>query len=162
MLPFLRSWIFRHPHTWEFLLFNLLANIATITNFAVLYLGNVLVFRPWSEQPFSWGPFRYTVADGGLGGFLSFLASYACAQLVNFIVQRKLVFRATNALTWPIVIYCGAVIAVYLICLAVPPLIIPLFSPLLGRWAPYGANVVNILIQVVILYPVMKFFIMKR
>ena len=98
MIQAIHRWRGRHPDLYEFILFNLLANIATITNFLVLLLGNSLLFRAFSETAFVLGPFDYSLENGGLCGFLSFLLSYACAQTVNFIVQRKAVFHADTKL----------------------------------------------------------------
>lgn len=51
---------------------------------------------PEPDHPFRWFVFDYTApGSGGLGGFLGFLVAYVCAQVVNYIVQRKLVFGAT-------------------------------------------------------------------
>ena len=73
MLQAIQSWRARHPDLYEFIMFNILANIATITNFLVLLLGNTLLFRAFAQIPFVWGPFEYTLDNGGLCGFLSFL-----------------------------------------------------------------------------------------
>ena len=162
MLQAIQSWRVRHPDLYEFIMFNILANIATITNFLVLLLGNTLLFRAFAQIPFSWGPFAYGVDNGGLCGFLSFLLSYGCAQTVNFIVQRKAVFHANNKLGPAIVVYIIAVLVVYFICLYVPTLIVAPLSKIVGGLAPYVANCVNILIQVLTLYPTMKFFVMKK
>jgi len=156
------QWRDRHPDAYEFVMFNLLANIATITNFLVLFVCNVFVFAAWAEADFQWGPFDYSVANGGLAGFLSFLVAYGAAQTVNFIVQRRMVFRANNKLGAAIPIYILAVVIVYFICLYVPTLIIAPLTSLVGGWAPYVANMVNIMIQVVILYPTMKFVVMRK
>ena len=162
MIHAIRAWRERHPDLYEFIMFNILANIATITNFLVLLLGNSLLFRAFADVPFVLGPFDYSLANGGLCGFLSFLLSYGCAQTVNFIVQRKAVFHANNRLGPAIAIYIVAVIIVYFICLYVPTLIVAPLSGIIGGLAPYAANCVNILIQVLTLYPTMKFVVMKK
>lgn len=162
MIQAIRSWRDDHPNLYEFIMFNLLANIATITNFLVLLLGNTLLFRSFADTALVVGPFDYSLVNGGLCGFLSFLLSYACAQTVNFIVQRKAVFKANNKLGPAIVIYIAAVIIVYFICLYVPTLIMAPLSGIVGGFAPYLANCVNILIQVLTLYPTMKFLVMKK
>lgn len=162
MINAIKAWGAKYPNLYEFILFNLLANIATITNFVVLAVGNTLLFRAWAGIPFSWGPFDYSLENGGLCGFLSFLLSYGCAQAVNFIVQRKAVFHANNRLGPAIVIYVVAVLIVYFICLYVPTLIVAPLSGMVGGLAPYLANCVNILIQVLTLYPTMKFLVMKK
>lgn len=158
----IRKWRERHPDLYEFILFNLLANIATITNFIVLAIGNNLLFRQFADIDFVFGPFHYSAANGGLCSFLAFLLSYACAQTVNFIVQRKAVFHANNKLGGAIAIYIVTLLIVYAICLYVPTLIIAPLTSIVGVMAPYIANCVNILIQVIIIYPVMKFLIMKK
>lgn len=158
----IREWKRKHPGVYEFIMFNLLANIATITNFIVLFLGNHFLFRSFGEIGFSWGPFDYSVENGGLCGFLSFLLSYGCAQTVNFIVQRKAVFHANNRLGPAIAVYIAAVLVVYGICLYVPTLIVAPLSAYIGEAATYLANCVNILIQVIILFPTMKFLVMKK
>jgi putative flippase GtrA len=152
-----------HADLYEFIMFNILSNIATITNFVVLNLGNSLLFASLTNRDFTFGFFDYTAANGGLGGFLSFLLSYACAQTVNFIVQRKLVFASNNKLGKSIPVYIITILAVYLICLYVPTLVVEPLTKIVGRiWATNLANIINILIQVVVNYPVMKFVIMRK
>jgi hypothetical protein len=152
-----------HANIFEFIMFNLLSNIATITNFAVLNISKSLIFAPLAGIPFSFLIFKYPVETGGLGGFLAFLLSYASAQAVNFVVQRKLVFGANNKLSGAILVYIVAIIVVYLICLYVPSLVIAPLSSIVGDfWAANLANALNIFIQVVILYPVLKFVVMKK
>ena len=158
----IKEWAERHPDIYEFIMFNLLANIATITNFLVLFLGETFLFRSFREMGFSWWLFDYSVENGGLCAFLSFLLSYASAQTVNFIVQRKAVFHANNKLGPAIVVYIVAVIVVYIICLYVPTLILAPLSKIIGGLASYAANCVNIMFQVVILFPTMKFLVMKK
>lgn len=162
MIRAIRDWRIDHPGLYEFIMFNIMANVATIINFMVLFIGNSLLFKALADTPFIFGPFHYSLENGGLCGFLSFLLSYGCAQTVNFIVQRKTVFHANNKLGPAIAIYMVAVLAVYIICLYVPTLIITPLTRLTGGWAPYIANCVNILIQVLTLYPTMKFFVMKK
>ncbi|WP_200806225.1 hypothetical protein [Demequina sp. NBRC 110052] len=157
-----QDWRDAHPDIYEFIMFNIMSNVATITNFLVLFVSNAIIFSAWADTPFSWGPFEYTVAAGGLAGFLSFLLAYAAAQAVNFYVQRKVVFKANNNLGAAIPIYITAVVAVYFICLYVPQIIVPPLTDVVGGWAVYVANVVNIMIQVVILYPVLKFVVMRK
>ncbi|MCL2486386.1 MAG: GtrA family protein [Oscillospiraceae bacterium] len=153
----------KRPELYEFIMFNILANIATITNFAVLNISRSLIFGSFKDTPFSFWLFDYSVENGGLAGFLSFLLGYGCAQTVNFIVQRKLVFGSKNRLSLSIVIYIFFVILVYMICLYVPTLVLgPLTGWVGGFWAANIANVLNILIQVVIMYPVLKFIVMKK
>lgn len=151
-----------HPDVYEFILFNIMSNVATITNFLVLWLGTGIIFSGLRNIPFDWFIFHYGTQQGGLGGFLSFLLAYICAQIVNFIVQRKVVFSATvdvkKVLPW----YIATVTVAGLISVWLPPYVIARLSPYIGNFAPTVANIVNIVIQVLINYPMMKFKIMKK
>lgn len=156
------DWKSNHPDMYEFILFNVMSNIATITNFIMLWLGTGLIFTVWKDTDFMWFIFNYTVESGGLGGFLSFLLAYICAQIVNFIVQRKVVFGANinilKVLPWYILtITVAGIISVWL-----PPYVIELIQPIVGNLAETIANAVNIVIQVAINYPMLKFVIMKK
>jgi putative flippase GtrA len=152
----------KYPDIYQFIIFNILSNIATITNFAVLNLSNSLLFRSFTSVDFQWWIFDYSVANGGLGGFLAFFLSYACAQTVNFFVQRNMVFKSDNKLSKGILLYFGTVAVVYVICMYVPTLLMTPLMRLVGNvWATNIINVVNIMIQVIIIYPMLKFVIMK-
>ena len=90
----IKRWIGTHPNLWQFILFNILSNCATITNFVVMWLCTGFVFAPLKDQPFQFFIFHYTnmESDLGLCGFLSFLVATAAAQTVNFFVQKKVQF----------------------------------------------------------------------
>ncbi len=163
VLKALRDLKVKYANVFEFIMFNLLSNIATITNFLVLNICQSFVFNTLTSKPFSFWIFNYSAENGGLGGFLSFLISYACAQTVNFIVQRKLVFNSNNKLGKSIAFYIFTVLVIYLICLYIPTLILPILNNKIGNlWAMNLANVFNIIVQVIVIYPVMKFVIMKK
>ncbi|MBN2617098.1 MAG: hypothetical protein JXR64_02160 [Spirochaetales bacterium] len=153
----------KHATAFEFIMFNLLSNIATITNFAILNLGTFLLFKNLSNRDFSFWVFDYPASNGGLGSFLAFLLAYASAQIVNFIVQRKLVFNSNHKLGAAIPIYVVTILVVYVICLYVPTLVMTPLSSVLGNGlAANVTNAINIFIQVVIIYPVLKFVVMKK
>lgn len=160
MLNFICKWKEQHPTIYEFIMFNLLANIATLVNFLVLMVGNHIIFHGFSRISFVFGPFDYSIKNGGLCGFLSFLTSYACAQTVNFFVQRKAVFHARGKLkVRSVLIYIVMILIVYFICLYVPTLILEPFTHFFGVLAIYFVNIINILIQIIILYPTMKYLL---
>lgn len=151
-----------HEQLYEFIMFNLLSNISTITNFVVLNICTNFLFKPLSSIEFNFLFFHYTVAAGGLGGFLSFFVSFFTAQTTNFIVQRKLVFHADNKLGAAIPIYFITVAAVYVICLYTPTILMGQLTTFVGTfWAANLTNVINIMIQVIIIYPVLKFVVMR-
>lgn len=153
----------KHSHVYEFILFNLFSNIATIINFIVLNFSYSILFSGLVKTEFSFWLFNYTSENGGLASFLSFLLSYFSAQAVNFYVQRKLVFNSNNHLGNAIPIYIFTVLIVYLICLYVPTIIIPILSNQFSLQLSNNlANAVNIAVQVIIIYPVLKFVVMKK
>lgn len=163
MLNRIKAFKEKHGDLYEFIMFNLLSNIATITNFIILNLGTAVLFSSLLDQPFKFWIFDYTVESVGLGGFLAFLLSFFCAQAVNFVVQRKLVFNANNKLGMAIPIYLFTVIIVYMICLYIPTLVMEPINGFLGKfWAVNLTNVINIIVQVIIIYPVLKFVVMKK
>lgn len=152
----------KHPDLYEFILFNIMSNVATITNFIVLWIGTGILFAKFATIPFHWFIFNYDSKQGGLGGFLSFLLAYICAQIVNFIVQRKVVFSATVEIKKVLPWYILTVTVAGIISVWLPPYIIQQLTPVVGDFAATIANVVNIVIQVVINYPMMKFVIMRK
>jgi len=163
MINAIKGFKARHGELYEFILFNLLSNIATITNFIVLNLGNSILFSNLMTVPFSFWIFDYSAENGGLGGFLAFLLSFFCAQAVNFIVQRNLVFNSNNKLGSAIPIYLLTVMIVYVICLYIPTMTLKPLSNLVGNfWGVNLTNALNIIVQVVIIYPVLKFVVMKK
>lgn len=162
----IRNWVKAHPDLWEFILFNLLSNCATIINFIVMWLCTEFIFTAFSTRPFQFFIFRYSNVDSDLGlcGFLSFLVATVVAQTVNFFVQKNLVFKSNiafgNAVPKYIVLAAGLVVL---------SAALPAYSQTAlrafgvpGVLAPTLANVVNIVVQVVISFPVMKFWIMPE
>ncbi|MFT4143831.1 MAG: GtrA family protein [Mobilitalea sp.] len=158
----IKVWKDNHPNLYEFILFNIMSNVATITNFCILWLGNGVFFKAFADRDFSWFIFDYPRENGGLSGFLAFLLAYICAQTVNFIVQRKVVFAATVKISKVLPWYLITVIAAGVISIWLPPYMIALMKPYVGGFAVTLANAINIFLQVVINYPMLKLVIMKK
>ena len=70
----LKQWTEDHQALWEFILFNVLSNVSTIARFVVTWVG--------------------TAITGGAGTVVVFLAELI-AQVVNYFVQMKFVFKST-------------------------------------------------------------------
>ena len=161
----IKNWKKRHPELFEFISFNILSNCATITNFAVMWICTGLIFSGWKDVPFQFFIFDYTSEESQmLCGFLSFLAATAAAQTVNFFVQKNLVFHSGAAFrdaAWKYVILA---VVLVLISTALPGCSQRWFLRLgiSEGLAPTCANVLNILVQVVLSYPAMKFWIMPK
>lgn len=162
----IRRWCRAHPTLWEFIKFNLLSNCATITNFVVVWLCTGFLFVPLKTIPFSFLIFHYTQVEQDLGlcGFLSFLAATACAQTVNFFVQKNWVFRSDAHFRQAVPRYLVLAVVLVVVSAALPSYSQALFirAGLSAVLAPTLANLLNIVVQVVISYPAMKFWIMPR
>lgn len=160
-----RSWIKTHPRLWEFILFNLLSNCATITNFVVMWLCTGYLFKGLSGIPFRFFIFNYgedLEATLGLCGFLSFLTATALAQTVNFFVQKNWGFRSNAAFHKAAPRYILLAVVLVILSAALPAWSQKLFISwgISEAFAPACANGLNILAQVIISYPAMKFWIM--
>lgn len=162
----IKRWIGTHPGLWEFILFNLLSNCATITNFVVMWLCTGFLFTPLQDRPFQFFIFNYTNVDSDLGlcGFLSFLIATAAAQTVNFFVQKNLVFKSNAQFSRAVPKYILLAVILVIISAALPAYSQALFVNfgVPQSLAPTLANIVNIVVQVVLSYPTMKFWIMPR
>lgn len=161
----LKTWIGEHPNLWEFILFNLLSNCATIVNFAVMWLCTGFVFSGFRDLPFQWFLFQYTTGESlGLCGFLSFLTATAASQAVNFFVQKELVFKSDAQFARAVPKYICLAAALVVVSAALPAY----SQKTLTAWGvprailPTLANVVNIVVQVMVSYPAMKFWIMPK
>ena len=161
----MKQWIEKHPDLWEFILFNLLSNCATVTNFVVMWIGTGFLFKGLKDMPFRFFIFDYsTEASLMLCGFLSFLIATAAAQTVNFFVQKNFVFKSNAAFASAVPKYVLLAVVLVIVSAALPA-----YSQqfLTGLGLPAGvvptlANVINILVQVVLSYPTMKFWIMPK
>lgn len=162
----IKGWIGRHPDLWEFILFNILSNCATVVNFAAMWICTGFVFSALKAQPFQFFIFNYTNVESDLGlcGFLSFLVATALAQTVNFFVQKNWVFKSNAQFSQAVPKYILLAVVLVIISAALPAYSQALFVTLgiSQGLAPTLANLVNILMQVVLSYPAMKFWIMPK
>lgn len=162
----MKAWIAKHPNIWEFILFNVLSNVSTVTNFVVMWLCTGFVFAAFHRTPFQFLMFRYTNVESDLGlcGFLSFLTATACAQAVNFFVQKHFVFKSNAAFSQAVPKYVCLAVLLVVISAALPAYsqTVMVAAGISPGVIPTLANVVNILVQVAVSYPVMKFFIMPK
>lgn len=162
----IKKWTKTHPALWEFILFNILSNCATIVNFVVMWICTGFVFKGLSNEPFQFLIFNYTNTEQDLGlcGFLSFLVATALAQTVNFFVQKNFVFKSNAAFGKAIPKYVLLAVLLVIISAALPAYSQAFFVSIgiSGSIAPTLANIVNIVVQVVISFPAMKFWIMPE
>ena len=159
----IKKWIDEHPTLWEFIKFNILSNVATVTNFVVMWVCTGFVFKSFSEQPFQFFIFNYTTPESlMMCGFLSFLVGSAAAQTVNFFVQKNLVFKSNANFGKAVPKFIILAVVLVILSAALPAYSQTLFINIgiPAGIAPTLANIVNILMQVVISYPTMKFWVM--
>ncbi|KFI78993.1 GtrA family protein [Bifidobacterium mongoliense] len=162
----LRRWIDEHPNIWEFILFNVLSNISTITRFVVTWIGTVVFISVMGlTVPFSFLIFNYTTPGShGLGGFLTFLFAEILAQVVNFVVQMKWVFKSDSSFSDAAWKYAILAVVVVVVNLILPGYV----TTLCMGWgmnaglAATAASVVNTFLAVVVSYPLLKFWIMPK
>lgn len=161
----IKNWIGRHPDLWEFILFNILSNCATVVNFIVMWICTGFVFKSFNAQPFQFFLFHYTTPESlMLCGFLSFLVATALAQTVNFFVQKNWVFKSNTQFGKAVPKYILLAVVLVIVSAALPAYSQALFVDLgvPKGLAPTLANILNIVVQVVLSYPAMKFWIMPK
>ena len=157
----IRRWIKNHPAIWEFILFNVLSNISTISRFVVTWIGTaIFVSAMGLTAPFHFLIFNYPESGNGLGGFLTFLFAEVIAQVVNFFVQMKWVFSFKDA-AWKYAILAVVIVVVNLV---LPGYV----TSLCQGWGMNAgvagtiASVVNTLLAVIVSFPLLKFWIMPK
>ena len=135
------EWKEEHQSLWEFILFNVLSNVSTASRFVVTWVGNAVT--------------------GGAGTVVVFLAEFI-AQVVNYFVQMKFVFKSTADFSQSAPKY--AVLA--LIIIVMNSFIVPKVGTML-----IGAGVADTLVNgvivpvagtllaVLISFPLLKFWI---
>ena len=144
----IKKWIDDHPTLWEFIKFNVLSNVATMANFVVMWVCIGFVFKSFSGQPFQFFIFNYTTSESlMLCGFLSFLAATACAQTVNFFVQKNLVFKSSADFGKAVPKFIILAVVLVILSAALPAYSQTLFINIgvPAGVAPALANIVNIL-----------------
>lgn len=161
----IKKWKAEHPDLWEFIIFNILSNCATVTNFTLMFICTKFIFATHRNTAFSFLIFDYRKEESlMLAGFLSFLIATAAAQAVNFYVQKNFVFKSNADFKSAIPKYI--VLAVILVIISAA---LPAHSMRFFRNTGMGevlsstlANIVNIAVQVAISYPAMKYLILPK
>lgn len=146
----------------QLIVFWLMGGIAGVIDLAVFAVCNYFVFTDLRDIDAQFWLFDYGVANGGLCALLAFAVSFAVSQTVNFFVQRKATFSATNNVAVSAALYAVTVLAVYVLILWLPTVIGAPVYALLGAGA--GAIAIKLLMQFVsflIQFPINKWVIMR-
>ena len=136
-----------------------------MTNFVVIWICTGFIFKSFSGQPFQFLIFNYTAPESlMLCGFLSFLVATAAAQTVDFFVQKNLVSKSNADFGAAVPKFIILAVVLVILSAALPAYSQALFVNLgvPAGPAPTLANIVNILMQVVISYPAIKFWVMPE
>ena len=163
----MKAWIknlkARHEGLFQLLSFALLGLVASAVELLCFALFRRVVFAGLSSVDFAWWIFRYSAANGGLGFFLAVALSFLCGQIVNFFIQRKYTFEATNSLARSAALYAATVAAMWLLQMWLPTVIRAPIAAALGEDA--GDLAVKLLCMfagLIIAFPMNKFVIMKK
>ena len=156
-----KSWTQEHQGIWEFIKFNVLSNVSTIVRIALTAAGTALFVDALGlTEPFRFLIFDYT--NTGVGAFVTFLIAEVMAQVVNFFVQMKLVFKSDASFRETAWKYAVLAVIIVVVNLLLPNYVMSFCQSSLGIDATLAgtiASVVNTLLAVVVSFPVLKFWI---
>ncbi len=161
----INNWIKEHEGLWQFIKFNIFANVATVANFVTMWICTSFLFRGLSKTPFKFWIFDYTNPESlMLAGFTSFLIATTVGQIVNYIVQRKVTFKSNADFSKSIPKYIVMVIVIIIISTALPgksqEILANIGVP--KTLLPFCANIINLVVQVVISFTAMKYIILPE
>lgn len=159
-----KTWTEEHQGLWEFIKFNVLSNVSTVSRFVFTWIGTAVFINSLQmTEPFSFLIFNYTDAgSNGLGGFLTFLVAEVVAQVVNFFVQMKWVFKSDASFADAAWKYAILAVVIVVVNLILPGYVTSFCQGTLGLDAGLAstvASVVNTLLAVIVSFPLLKFWI---
>lgn len=163
----LRTWTEDHEGLWQFVKFNVLSNISTITRFACAWAGTaVFVNALHLTAPFRFFVFDYSAAgSNGVGGFATFLVAEVLAQVVNYFVQMKWVFESDAQPRESAPKYAVLAVLIVLVNLVLPGHVVNLCQGTFGMGAELAgtvASAVNTLLAVIVSFPLLKYWIARE
>lgn len=159
-----RKWTQEHLGLWQFIKFNVLSNISTITRLVCTWVGMAIFINALGlTSPFHFLIFDYTSAgSNGLGGFITFLIAEVLAQVVNFFVQMKWVFESTADFSKAAPKFAVLAVIIVVVNLILPGRVTAFCESTWGLDAGLAgtvASVVNTLLAVIVSFPLLKFWI---
>ena len=156
-----KSWTEKNQGAWEFIKFMVLSNISTITRIVLTAAGTaIFVDALRMTEPFQFLIFDYR--DTGVGAFVTFLIAEVMAQVVNFFVQMKWVFKSDASFRDTAWKYAVLAVLIVVVNMLLPNYVMSFCQQSLGIDATLAgtiASVVNTLLAVVVSFPVLKFWI---
>ncbi len=163
----MKQWIKTHPNIWQFILFNILSNISTITRFILTWIGTAVFIAGLNlTTPFRFLIFDYTGTNSnGMGGFITFLIAEVMAQIVNFLVQKNFVFKSSDDFSKSAPKYFILAVLIVVVNLILPGYVTDYCVDVFGinsAFASTIASAVNTLLAVIVSFPLLKFWIMPE
>jgi putative flippase GtrA len=156
-------WKEKHKGFWQFILFVLVSGVTTLVDLGTFALFRFWLLVPLRDQAFFWGPFRYSVENGGLTVFGAFAVSFAVSQTFNFFLQRKTTFRANNNIATSAVMYAVMVVGVYFVQLYLPTLLRTSLAGVFGEaLGDIAMKLINMTVSMLIQFPMNKYVIMRN
>ena len=153
----------KHPVFYQFLSFAALGGVVTVVDFAVFSLCRYLVYLPFLDTHFHFWLFDYGLDAGGLCAFLSFVTSFVLAQIVSFIMQRRVTFKANNNTAASAAMFTVLILFIFWVNLVLPTVTVPFLSRFMGAGlAALLGKSMNMTLSMLIEFPVDKFIIMRR
>lgn len=143
-----KSWLYSAP--------------SLVVDFLIFWLLNSIILIKLKSVPFNFGPFRYSPQDGGLCTFISTAISYFCSMIVNYIIQRKYVFKSNVEFVKGLHLYMLTTSISYIIVLLIPGFIGSFFNNMLGHH--FGSIVTKLISEAFgffIQFPINKHLILK-
>lgn len=143
-----KSWIYAAP--------------SFVVDFVLFWLLNSFILVNLKNIPFNFGPFRYSVQDGGLCTFLSTAISYFASMFVNYTIQRKYVFKSNVNYFKGLCMYALSISLSYIVVLLLPGFIGGFFNSIFGH--DLGSIVTKLISELIgfcIHYPIDKKIILK-
>jgi len=148
---------------FEFIKFSSMSILTSLVEISLFSLLNYLVFISLSSIDFNFWFFDYSISNGGLSAFLAFNISYVVAQVFNFIVQRKVTFKANNNVFKSAIMYVIMILVIFILQMYIPTLIYIPISNVFGLdWAGFIIKNMMMFLAFLIQFPINKFIIMKN
>lgn len=158
-----RDFLQKHQTLWEYIKFTLMSMVTTVVDLGGFALLNYWLLTGYRAVDFSWWLFDYRVENGGLSAFLALVISFTISQTVNFFLQRRVTFKATNNKLYSAVMYAIMVIAVYFLILWLPTLFIePLYARVGENWGGIITKVICMTVSFFIQFPMNKWVVMRK
>jgi putative flippase GtrA len=163
MPAFIKKLKEKNPNAFQVISYALLGCVASVVELGVFSLSNYLLSGAYKSVPFVWWLFRYDETNGGLCFFLSLAVSFVLAQLVNFIIQRKVTFEANNNGAASAVMFTIMMLGVFLLQLWLPSVLRAPFSTAMSEGtAELLIKLLCMFLGFVITYPLNKYVVMRK